>query len=166
MGTAARTACVPWAGFARAMNMGEPQVTVWVDRGALEIETRVGRETEQRVQPEADAALRHLVTADCRVVLWGPAGSVEAVTGDVMASLESFEVLPDDAAGWLVTADEARCAELRGRHGLRTILVGPSVPDRNLAHRASDLEARDLVDAALVILTADAMPDPGQPVGR
>ena len=165
MGTDARTVCVPWARVVRAIDMGEPQVTVWVDRGALEIETRVGRETEQRVQPEADAALRHLVAAGCRVVLWGPPSSIESVTHDVLGSVESFELLPDDAAGWLMTADEARCAELRGRHDLRTILVGPSDPDRNLAHRTSDLEARDLVDAALVILTADAMPDAGQPVG-
>ena len=43
--------------------------------------------------------------------------------------------------------------------------MGPSDPDRNLAHRAADFEARDLLDAVLVILAADAMPDPGQPVG-
>ncbi len=145
--------------------MDEPQVTVWIDREALEIRTRVGRGTEQRVQPEADAALRHLVAAGCRVVLWGPAGAIESASGDAARTVESCESLPDDAVGWLVTADELRCGEARGRPGLRTILVGPSVPDRNLSHRASDVEARDLVDAALVILTADAMPDPGQPVG-
>ena len=55
--------------------------------------------------------------------------------------------------------------EARTRRGLRTILVGPAVPGRGLSHRASDLEARDLVDAVLVILTADAMPDAKQAVG-
>lgn len=145
--------------------MGEPQVTVWVDREALEIETRLGRETAQRVQPEADAAIRHLVAADCHVVLWGPPGAVELSASDALHPVESLENLPDHATGWLVTASEARCDELRGRSGLRTILVGPSVPDRLLAHRPADFEARDLVDAALLILAADAMPDPGQAVG-
>jgi hypothetical protein len=145
--------------------MAELQVTVWVDREALEIQTRVGRATEQRIQPEAESAIRHLVAGDCRVVLWGPAGTVELGRSEVRGPIESLERLPDDATGWLVTADEARCSEARGRSGLTTILVGPTVPDRNLAHRAADFEARDLLDAALVILAADAMPDPGQPVG-
>lgn len=145
--------------------MSEPQVTVWVDREALEIATRVGRETEQRLQPEADSAIRHLVAADCHVVLWGPPGAIELSASDAPHPIESLDDLPDDATGWLVTANEARCDELRGRSGLRTILVGPSVPDRRLTHRAADFEARDLVDAVLVILAADAMPDPGQSVG-
>ena len=59
--------------------MTEPQVTVWVDRDALELETRVGREMEVRAQPEADAAIRHLIDADCRVILWGrPDGTSHA----------------------------------------------------------------------------------------
>lgn len=144
--------------------MTEPRLTVWVDRDALELETRVGRELELRAQPEAGAAIRHLIDADCRVVLWGPPGATNGGDDSSMPDVESAATLPDDASGWLVTADEARCGEARGRHGLRTILVGPSVPGRGLSHRASDLEARDLVDAALVILTADAMPDAGQPV--
>ena len=41
---------------------------------ALQLETRVGRETELRTQPEAGAAIRHLIDADCRVVVWGLAG--------------------------------------------------------------------------------------------
>ena len=144
--------------------MTDPRLTVWLDRDALELQTRVGRELEMRAQPEADAAIRHLIDADCRVVLWGPPGSADEADGSPMADVESMSTLPDDASGWLVTADEARCGEARAHHGLRTILVGPSVPGRGLSHRASDLEARDLVDAVLVILTADAMPDAGQPV--
>jgi hypothetical protein len=142
--------------------MRQPKVTVWVDRDALELQTRVGRDLEHRTQPEAAAAIRHLIEADCRVVLWGPPDG--ARNGTVPAEVESATALPDNAAGWLVTADEARCGEARSHRGLRTILVGPSVPGRGLAHRASDLEARDLVDAALAILAADAMPEAGQPV--
>ncbi len=144
--------------------MTEPQVTVWVDRDALELETRVGREMEVRAQPEANAAIRHLIDAECRVILWGRPGDAAGTSAAPLPDVESTPTLPDDASGWLVTADEARCGDVRGRHGLRTILVGPSVPGRGLSHRASDLEARDLVDAVLVILAADAMPDAGQPL--
>jgi hypothetical protein len=143
--------------------MGQSHVTVWVDRDALGLRTRVGRETELRAQPEAGAAIRHLIDADCRVVLWGaPSGGEEAA---LPAEIESTATLPDDASGWLVTADEGRCGQARNHRGLRTILVGPTVPGRGLAHRASDLEARDLLDAVLAILTADAMPEVQQPVG-
>jgi hypothetical protein len=145
--------------------MPEPQVVVWMDRDALELATRVGRGTEQRTQPEAGAAIRHLIDADCRVVVWGPAASPGSAGSSVLPDVETSAVLPPDAAGWLVTADEAHCEEARTRRGLRTILVGPTVPGRGLAHRASDLEARDLVDAVLVILTADAMPVAKQVVG-
>ena len=145
--------------------MTERQVTVWVDRDALELETRVGRVMETRAVPEARAALRHLVDADCRVVVWGAKPVADDQGGAGFAGVESASALPDDAAGWLVTADEERCGEARSHPGLRTILVGPSVPGRNLAHRASDLEARDLVDAVLAILSADAMPEVRQAVG-
>ncbi len=135
--------------------MGDPRITVWIDRSALAIETRVGRSTALRASPEAAAALRHLADAGCRVVLLGPAAG-DPADGEV----ERADALPADATGWLLTNDPGRCGEARGRR-VTTILVGPTEPNRGLAHRASDLEARDLVDAALVILTADAMPDAG-----
>ncbi len=139
--------------------MDEHRVVVWVDRGALDMETRIGREMELRTQPEADAAFRHLVDADVRVVLLGadPSFVVEDVA--TYAGVELAPALPDDASGWLVTSDEARCAAVRRHRGLLTILVGPTVPDRGLAQRPSDRVARNLVDAALIILAADAMPD-------
>lgn len=139
--------------------MAEQRVVVWVDRGALDMETRIGREIEIRTQPEADTAIRHLVDADYRVVLVGadPSFVVEDVT--TYAGVELAPALPDDASGWLVTSDEVRCGAVRRHRGLRTILVGPTIPDRGLAQRVSDHEARDLVDAALIILAADAMPD-------
>ena len=133
---------------------------VWIDRAALDLETLVGRAKELRTQPEAGAAIGHLVDAGHRVVLLGPGGSRDAEAA-TYAGIELAETLPHDAGGWLVTADEARCNEVRGHRRLRTILVGPSTPDRGLAGRPYDRVARDLVDAALVILAADAMPEPG-----
>ncbi len=91
------------------VRMPEPKVVVWMDRDALELSTRVGRETELRAQPEASAAIRHLIDADCRVVVWGPAGSVDGADGSGLPDVETSPVLPADAAGWLVTADEERC---------------------------------------------------------
>ena len=123
-----------------------------------------GRETELRTQPEAGAAIRHLIDANCRVVIWGAAASTNGADGTTLPDVETSAGLPDDAAGWLVTADEAHCEEARTRRGLRTILVGPAVPGRGLAHRASDLEARDLLDAVLVIL--DGGRDAGREAGR
>ncbi len=139
--------------------MDERDVVVWVDRGALDMETVVGRALELRTQPEAGAAIGHLIDAGCRVVLLGGNGSADA-DGALYAGIELADALPEDAGGWLVTADETRCGEARGHRGLRTILVGPSAPDRGLAHRPYDREARDLLDAALVILASDAMPEP------
>ena len=136
--------------------MGELQSTVWIDRDALALETRIGRSTELRPRPDAAAAVSHLVDAGCRVVLVDP----DADASTELPQVERAGSLPSDAAGWLVTSDPERSGAIHGRR-LRTILVGPSDPDRGLAHRASDLEARSLVDAALTILTADAMPEPG-----
>jgi len=137
--------------------MSESSSTVWIDRGALELETKVGRSTELRAWPDAATAVGHLVDAGCRVVLVDVDDEPESAG---FPNVERTTALPADASGWLVTGDPERSGAVRGRR-LRTILVGPSDPDRGLAHRASDLEARSLVDAALTILTADAMPETG-----
>ncbi|HEY4190997.1 MAG TPA: hypothetical protein VGM28_11265 [Candidatus Limnocylindrales bacterium] len=134
------------------------QVTVWVDRAALAMETRVGRAVEQRTPPEAAAAMGHLVNAGCCVVLLGP--MVEAdVDGLGYPGVEQADTLPLGAAGWLVTVPGERHAEARAHRGLRTIVVGPATSERGLAQRPFDDGARDLLDAALIVLTADAMPD-------
>ena len=108
--------------------MDEQRVVVWVDRGALDMETRIGREMELRTQPEADAAFRHLVDADVRVVLLGADASFVVEDVATYAGVELASALPDDASGWLVTSDEGRCAAVRRHRGLRTILVGPTAP--------------------------------------
>jgi hypothetical protein len=62
---------------------------------------------------------------------------------------------PPQSGSWLVTADPRQCQ--RRPAGVRTILVGPRRPPgpRPTAH--CDVEARDLVAAAIEIITREAM---------
>jgi hypothetical protein len=137
--------------------------TVYVDPAALSI-GGPGTATGVRPHPGAAAAVRHLVDAGYRVVLVGDGpelATAEAALAGSPAGRARGVVrrLPEDAAGWLVSNDATTCAGARGWRRLRTILVGPSVPERGLAHRPSDVEARDLIGAVLAILTAEAMPE-------
>ncbi len=65
------------------------------------------------------------------------------------------DALPDDLPGgsWYLTADPATCGDQRA--GLRTILIGAR--DDGPRPTRCDSTARDLRDAVLVVLTADAM---------
>lgn len=104
--------------------------------------------------------MRHLRDARHPVVLTGAAGPVATVLAALRdAAPAATAELPDLATGWLVSNDPDVCAAARGIRGIRTILVGPAVPGRGLAYRRADMEARDLVDAVLAILAAEAMPD-------
>jgi hypothetical protein len=143
--------------------------TVYVDPAALSIGGPAG-DDGVRPHPGAAAAIRHLVDAGHRVVLVGEmpelATAEAALAGDPAArAREVIPRLPEDADGWLVSSDATTCTAARGWRRLRTILVGPSVPDRGLAHRPSDVEVRDLIDAVLAVLTAEAMPQ-HHPVAR
>lgn len=64
--------------------------------------------------------------------------------------------LPADPPGgsWFVTADPATCGNRQP--GLRTLLIGPRAATPGPTR--CDSTARDLRDAVLEILTADAMP--------
>lgn len=121
--------------------MHDSQATVYVDVAALEPDT--GTTAGPTRQPRAldHPALRHLDDLGHRVVL-----------------LDHGTAPPVDAEGWLVTRDPDLCGRARARPRLRSVLVGPNVPGRGLAHRPSDVEARDLTAAVLAILTAEAMP--------
>jgi hypothetical protein len=147
---------------------GEPVAgrTVYLDAGAL-VAPVPGDDRPRRLQPDARAALRHLGDGGHDVVLTGAAGEVGAVLAALRDLAPSARAtLPVDAAGWLVTGDPAACAAARDVRGVRTILVGPAVTGRGLAHRPADVEARGLLDAVLVILASEAMPDAvARPVG-
>jgi hypothetical protein len=63
--------------------------------------------------------------------------------------------MPDPPApgSWFVTADPAACGDRQP--SLRTILIGPRASGSRPTR--CDVSARDLRDAVLVILAADAM---------
>jgi hypothetical protein len=119
-----------------------------------------------RLVPGAEAALRHLRDTGHPLVLTGSPGPVGVVLTALRDGAPAARAdVPEDAAGWLVTTDPAACVAARAAAGVRTILVGPAIPGQGLAYRRSDIEARDLLDAVLLILAADAMPDARQRQG-
>jgi hypothetical protein len=140
------------------MTSNDQPLAVWVDRSALTIETTVDGAQAARSAPDEEA-IAHLVEAGWRVF------RIPAASGDANG-------LPEGARGWLLTSDQAQARAVRHRRGLRTVLVGPETPDRGPAGRAADLEARGLLEAVLMVLSADAMPavtrppTPERPVDR
>ena len=114
-------------------------MTIYLDRSAL---------------MHADAAdrLAHLVDAGHELVLVSTAA---AEPDDTIPWARRAATLPDDLppGSWFVTADPGACG---GRQpGLRTMLIGPRTGQRRPTR--CDSTARDLRDAVLEILTADAM---------
>jgi hypothetical protein len=105
------------------------------------------------LDPDVADRLTHLAEAGHRLVL---------IAGDdhPAARLSAWKSrtreLPRSTprGSWFLTADPASCADRRP--GLRTVLIGP----RESGPRPTrcDATARDLRDAVLEILTADAMP--------
>jgi len=105
------------------------------------------------VQPDAAVSLAHLPEAGHELVL--VAGSRHAALRSVLWNAR-MDAMPEDPprGSWYLTADPATCGDRRA--GLRTVLIGP----RGDGPRPTrcDATARDLRDAVLEILTADAMP--------
>jgi hypothetical protein len=101
--------------------------------------------------PDVADRLAHLADSGHRLVLVAdrshPAAGLPAWSR-VVANV------PDSAprGSWYLTADPATCGDRRP--GLRTVLIGPREAPRPTR---CDTSARDLRDAVLKILTADAM---------
>jgi len=102
--------------------------------------------------PEIGDRLTHLADAGHRLVLVAPAdhpaAGLPAWTAHV-ATLPS----PAPRGSWFLTADPGACGDRLP--GLRTVLIGPR--ESALRPTRCDGTARDLRDAVLEILTADAM---------
>ena len=104
------------------------------------------------LEPGAANQLGHLVDAGHEVVLVAPADHPSA---GLLAWAGRLPAMPDAPArgSWYLTSDPATCGDRQP--GLRTILIGPR------AHAPGptrcDGAARDLRDAVLEILAADAM---------
>ena len=103
---------------------------------------------------EADASdrLTHLADAGHELVLLGEPDHPALGSGPWSGRADELpEAHPRGA--WFVTADPATCGDRQA--GLRTLLIGPR-PDGPRPTRC-DQTARDLRDAVLEILAADAM---------
>lgn len=97
--------------------------------------------------------LAHLADAGHRLVLVAPSDHPAA---GLPAWSRRTASLPDTtpAGSWFLTADPATCGDRRA--GLHTVLIGPR--EEGPRPTRCDATARDLRDAVLEILTADAMP--------
>lgn len=134
--------------------------TVFVDPRVLTMHGEAPVASSSRPFRDSAGLVRHLVDSGHRVILVRARAQAGAADGTVPVDPESFlAAVPAGERGWLVTADVAACREARQRAGLRTVFVGPLEPGVGLAHRPADVEARDLADAVMTILTSEAMPD-------
>jgi hypothetical protein len=106
----------------------------------------MGDDRADQPDPEAQRALDELVETGHSIRVVGPE------RGDLT-----------EGPGWLLTADRSECTTARSL-GLRSILVGPHTDaDRHAVERC-DFVARDIRDAVLRVLAAEAM-DPHDPAG-
>ena len=112
--------------------------------------------------PDLDERLAHLVDAGHRLVLVAkddPAadGTGPATAGGGPWTDRRAEVPTEPPRGsWFLTADAAQCGDRIA--GLRTVLIGPRESSQKPTR--CDSTARDLREAVLEILAADAMPAP------
>jgi len=104
------------------------------------------------VTPDAATHLAHLPNSGHDLVLVGGDSAATAALASWRSRLPS---LPGDPprGSWYLTADPATCGDRRP--GLRTVLIGPR--EEGPRPTRCDTTARDLRDAVLEILTADAM---------
>jgi hypothetical protein len=106
--------------------------------------------------PDVDERLTHLVEAGHRLVLVAAEDDPTAPVGGPWTDLRASVPTQPPRGSWFLTADAARCSDRV--IGLRTVLIGP----RESGQRPTrcDSTARDLREAVLEILAADAMPPP------
>jgi hypothetical protein len=102
--------------------------------------------------PDLDDRLAHLVDAGHPLVL---IGSVATATSPSQPWTERRPALPPDPSrgSWYITADPSTCGDRVP--GLRTVLIGPR--ENGPRPTRCDVTVRDLREAVLEVLTADAM---------
>ena len=114
--------------------------------------TTIFVDTSAALTPDAATHLAHLPDSGHELVL---VGADEPAAADLADWRQKVGALPDEPprGSWYVTADPATCGDRRP--GLRTVLIGPR--EEGPRPTRCDSTARDLRDAVLEILTADAM---------
>lgn len=114
--------------------------------------TTIYLEESAALEPDAADRLAHLIESGHHIVLVARNRPPAAV--DQLAMLH-VPTMPEDPprGSWFVTADPGACGDRQP--GLRTILIGPR--DDVPRPTRCDSTARDLREAVLEILAADAM---------
>ncbi|HET7029824.1 MAG TPA: hypothetical protein VFI34_04900 [Candidatus Limnocylindrales bacterium] len=102
--------------------------------------------------PDAAAHLAHLPETGHDLVLVAP-GDHATATQDLWGSRVTELPAEPPRGSWFVTSDPATCSDRRP--GLRTLLIAPR--EEGPRPTRCDSRARDLRDAVLEILAADAM---------
>jgi hypothetical protein len=128
---------------------GVPTVTtIFLEPDLLRLET----------PDEASAQLRHLADWGARLVVVAdsPVDAWESL------DLDGLRYEPSADRGrrgdWWVTADPEHCNQRPGR-GVRSVLVGGTIPSSTHPTARCDIVARDLRGAVLEILSRQAMPE-------
>jgi hypothetical protein len=103
--------------------------------------------------PDLDERLTHLVEAGHRLVLVAAKDDPTAPVGGPWSDLRASVPTQPPRGSWFLTADSARCGDRVP--GLRTLLIGPR--ETELRPTRCDATVRDLREAVLEILAADAM---------
>jgi hypothetical protein len=104
------------------------------------------------LEPDLPDRLAHLADSGHRLVL---VGNAAPMTADLSAWASRVGTLPTEPprGSWYLTADPGTCRDRQP--GLRTVLIGPR--DDGPRPTRCDSTARDLREAVLEILAADAM---------
>jgi len=105
--------------------------------------------------PDLADRLSHLVDAGHRLVLVAAKDDPTARTGPWTDRRASIPAQPPRGS-WFLTADSSQCGDRVA--GLRTLLIGPR--ETSLRPTRCDSTVRDLREAVLEILAADAMSEP------
>jgi len=104
------------------------------------------------VDPDLADRVTHLAEAGHRLVLVAPAGHPAAAALDWSDRVARLPAKPSRGS-WYLTADPGTCRDRQP--GLRTVLIGPR--EDGPRPTRCDETARDLREAVLGILAADAM---------
>jgi hypothetical protein len=104
------------------------------------------------LDPDVGDRLAHLADAGHKLVLVAPDSHPATALASWSERTPALPAQPPPGS-WFLTADPATCGDRQA--GLRTVLIGP----RDSGHRPTrcDSTARDLREAVLEILAADAM---------
>lgn len=127
---------------------------IYLDLSALRLASPDSAVPDEQLAPRALEAVAHLVDAGFDIVVIGP---VDALVPGLGEGVHREAELPEhlEPGAWFLTGEAYPAISLP--RGGATVLVGPRPPAGKVPLPRFDLEARDMVAAAMEILSRDAM---------